>query len=325
MAKRKLPDELMFIENRQAVQHTTSASMAGKVCVVSGSTSGVGLEAVRRLACGGAQIVMVCRNRSKAEAIRSELVDQYNVEVEIIIADFSVLDDVRKAADLLLSSCPRIDVLINSAGLHSTTRTTTRDGFETVFCVNHLAPFLLTYLLVDRLKQSAPARIIQVNSEGHRFGGLDLRDVNWERRPYMGLRGYGASKVVQLLTTWEFADRLNGSGVTINAMHPGDVKTNIGSNNGPLYRWFLHHVTWHMLKEPVISGEALYYLAAAPELADVSGRFFHLTIDEKPAAHALDRELGRRAWDLSLQLTGLMPNTVSLKDHGSGPPRSPGG
>jgi len=176
-----------------------------------------------------------------------------------------------------------------------------------VFGVNHLATFLFTSLLLERMKQSAPARIIQVNSEGHRFGGLDLRDLDWKRRRYTGLRSYGASKVAQLLTTWEFADRLKGSGATINAMHPGDVRTNIGNNNGPLYRWFLHNVTWHVLKDPVISGEALYYLAAAPELAEVSGRFFHLTIDEKPAPHALDRETGRSVWDLSRQMTGLSP------------------
>ena len=307
MAKRKLPDELMFLENRRAIQKTTTVSMAGKVCVVSGSTSGVGLEAVRRLARGDAQIVMVCRNPDKANAIRNEISTQYKVRVDIITSDFSDLEDIRKAADVLLRIYPRIDVLINSAGLHSTTRTTTKAGFETVFCVNHLSPFLLTYLLLERLKQSAPARIIQVNSEGHRFGGLDLDDLNWEHRHYMGLRGYGASKVAQLLTTWEFADHLMGSGVTINAMHPGDVKTNIGNNNGPLYRWFLHNVTWHTLKDPVISGEALYYLAAAPEMAGVSGRFFHLTIDEKPAAPALDREMGHKVWELSLKLTGLMP------------------
>ncbi len=305
MAKRKLPDELMFIENRQAVQKSTTASMAGKVCVVSGSTSGVGLETVKRLARGNAHIVLVCRNQEKAKTIQKELVSQYAVPVEIVIADFSDLEDVRKAAAILVRDYPRIDVLINSVGLHSTTRTTNKDGFETVFCVNHLGPFLFTYLLLDKLRQSVPARIVQVNSEGHRFGGLDLADLNWEHRRYTGLQGYGASKIAQLLSVWEFADRLKGSGVTINAMHPGDVKTNIGNNNGPLYRWFLHNVTWHLLKDPVISGEALYYLAAAPEMADVSGRFFHLTIDEKPAADALDREKGRQIWRLSLQMTGL--------------------
>jgi len=307
MAQRKLPDELMFLENRRAIQKSTTASMSGKICVVSGSTSGVGLEAVKRLARGNAHIVMVCRNPVKAENIRNEVIKQYNAPIDIITSDFSDLEDVRKAAGLLLRNYPRIHILINSAGLHSTTRKSTKAGLETVFCVNHLAPFLLTHILLDRLKLSAPARIVQVNSEGHRFGGLDLNDLNWEHRPYIGLRGYGASKVAQLLTTWEFADRLKGSGVTINAMHPGDVKTNIGNNNGALYRWFLHNVTWRTLKDPVISGEALYYLAAAPELATVSGRFFNLTIDEKPAAHALDREKGRKIWDLSLQMTGLTP------------------
>jgi retinol dehydrogenase 13 len=307
MARFRLPDELMFIENRRAIQKTTTASMSGKVCVVSGSTSGVGLSATKRLALGNAHIVMVCRNPVKAEEVRREIVTRYDVPVEVVIADFCDLGAVRRAADILLRDYSRIDVLVNSAGLHSTTRTTTKDGFETVFCVNHLAPFLLTYLLLGRLRESASARIIQVNSEGHRFGGLDLDDLNWERRRYAGLQGYGASKIAQLLTTWEFADRLKGSGVSINAMHPGDVRTNIGNNNGPLYRWFLHNVTWHTLKDPVISGEALSYLAAAPELADVSGRFFHLTIDEKPAAPALDREKGRMVWDLSMQLTGLKP------------------
>jgi retinol dehydrogenase-13 len=307
MAKRGLPDELMFLQNSRAIQSSTTASMAGKVCVVSGSTSGVGLEAIKRLARGGAHIVMVCRNPEKAESIRQELSARYAVPVDIVIADFTDLAQVRQAADALLRDYPRIDVLIHSAGLHCTTRSLTKDGFETVFGVNHLAPFLLTYLLLDRLKQSAPARIIYVNSEGHRFGGLDLDDLNWQRRFYIGLRSYGASKTAQLLTIWEFAELLRGSGVTINAMHPGDVRTNIGNNNGPLYRWWLHHVTWHTLKDPVISGEALYYLAAAPEMAEVSGRFFHLTIDENPAPHALDRELGRKVWDLSLRLTGLTP------------------
>ena len=194
MAKRKLPDELMFIANGRAIQKTTTASMSGKVCVVSGSTSGVGLEAVKRLARGNAHIVMLCRNPEKAESIRGQILTQCPVRVDVVTADFSDLEQVRRAAATLLSSYPRIDVLINSAGLFSTTRTITGGGFETVFCVNHLAPFLLTHLLLERLKQNAPARIIQVNSEGHRFGGLDLADLNWEHRRYNGYRGYGASK-----------------------------------------------------------------------------------------------------------------------------------
>jgi NAD(P)-dependent dehydrogenase (short-subunit alcohol dehydrogenase family) len=307
MAKQRLPDELMFLANRNAVQKTTEASLAGKVCVVSGSTSGVGLSAVRRLARAGADIVMVCRDPGKAAPIRAELVEEHRVRVAVVRADFADLDDVRAGAETVLRDCPRIDVLVNSVGMHSTGRKLTRAGFELVFCVNHLGPFLFTFLLLERLKASAPTRIIQVNSEGHRFGGLDLSDLDWSRRRYKGLKGYGASKVAQLLTVWELADRLRGTGVTVNAMHPGDVRTNIGNNNGWLYRWWLHHVTWHLLRDVAISGEALYWLAAAPELAETSGRLFHLTVDEIPAKHALDRELGRRVWDESLRLCGLPP------------------
>ncbi len=303
--KHELPEQLQFLASQKAAQRSSDASLAGKVCVVTGSSSGVGLEAVRRLAKAGAEIVMVCRNSGKAAAVRDELVSRHAACVSIVIADFGDLGSVRAAAGRILETCPRIDVLINSAGMHSTTRTATAAGFETTFCVNHLAPFLLTQLLLGRIRESAPSRIIQVNSEGHRFGGLDLDDLDWKRRHYTGLRGYGASKTAQLLSVWELADRLEGSGVTINAMHPGDVRTNIGGNNGPLYRLFLHTVIWPFLKDPAISGEALHYLAAAPELSGVNGRFFHLTVEEKPAAHALDRGFGRRAWDLSMELTGL--------------------
>jgi retinol dehydrogenase-13 len=158
---------------------------------------------------------------------------------------------------------------------------------------------------MQRLIESAPARIIQVNSQGHRFGGLDINDLAWERRRYRGLQAYGASKVAQLLTVWELAERLEGSGVTINAMHPGEVRTNIGMNNGRLYQWYHRYLIWWVLKDADISGKAIYYLAAAPEMANVSGKFFNLTIEEKPAAHALDRQLGKQVWAISEKLTGL--------------------
>lgn len=303
--KLELPDELIFIKNGKAEQKKSTVAMEGKVCVITGATSGVGLEAVKRLARGGAHIVMVCRNIEKAELIRMETESKWKVPVDIILADFSRLDEVRNAAAQIINNYPKIDVLINSAGIHSTKRMYTSEGFEMVFCVNHLAPFLFINLLIDRLKESAPARIILVNSEGHRFNGLDPEDINWKKRHYTGLRGYGASKTAQLLTAWEFSDILQGSNVTINALHPGDVRTNIGNNNGWLYKWFLHHVTWRFLKDPIISGDAIYYLASDPEMSGVSGRFFNLTIEEKPAAHALDRSMGKRIWDLSMKMTGL--------------------
>ncbi|HBQ64650.1 MAG TPA: short-chain dehydrogenase [Clostridiales bacterium] len=303
--KRELPDELKFLVNRRLPQKPFEASMAEKVCVITGATSGVGLETAKCLASHGAELVLVCRNAEKTEKVIQEIRSKWDVPIKRIIADFSDLDQVRQAAATLIAQCPKIDVLINCAGLHSTKRTETKAGFETVFCVNHLASFLLTYLLLQRMKESAPSRIIQVNSEGHRFNGLDPDDLDWKKRHYTGLRSYGASKTAQLLTTWEFAGLLSGTGVTINAMHPGDVKTHIGNNNGWLYRLFTRYITRLFLKDPAISGTAIGYLASSPELKDVSGRFFHLTNEEKPATHALDRSMGKRIWDISMKLTGL--------------------
>lgn len=304
--KFKWPEELMFIKNGRAEQKKSNISMTGKTCVVSGSSSGVGKVTIERFAQYGANIVMVVRNENKALPIKKELEETYKVNVDIIIADFSDLNSVRQAAQQILDNYPKIDVLVNSAGIYSTKKQLNQDGVELVFCVNHLASFLFTMLLLDRMKESAPSRIIQVNSEGHRFGNVKIKDPNWKRRIYTGLRSYGASKSAQLYVTRELAERLQGTGVTINAMHPGAVKTNIGNNNGWLYRWYLHHVTWHFLKDPKISGEAMHYLATAEELKDTSGKFFNLTIEETPARHANKKDMQKPVWDLSMRMTGLV-------------------
>lgn len=320
----KLPEELQFIENARMPQNTTTARLDGKVCIVTGATSGVGYETAKQLAHAGAHLVLVCRNPEKAQEVKAELTALTKAEVDLVHADFANLDNVQSAAHQILQQFPAIHVLINNAGIHLTKRTLTADGFETAFGVNHLASFLFTRLLLERMIASAPARIIQVNSEGHRFGGLKLDDLQWEKRRYRGLQGYGASKTAQLLTVWELAERLNGTGVTINAVHPGEVATNIGMNNGFLYRWYQKYILFPLLKDPKVSGEALYYFAAAPELSVTSGKFFNLTIEEKPAAHALDRTIGKRIWDISEELTGLHhkintmenPALISVKESG---------
>ena len=301
----RLPEELQFIANARLPQKKTQARLDGRLCILTGATSGVGYRVACRLAQGGAHLALICRNRGKSLIIQEELTSHYGVTVDRVQADFSRLVEVRQAAETLLGKYPRIDVLINNAGVHNTRRTLTEEGFESVFCVNHLAPFLFTRLLLDRLVASAPARILQVNSQGHRFGGLDLTDLDWEHRRYNGYKGYGASKVAQLLTVWELADQLQGTGVTVNAVHPGEVRTNIGMNNGRLYRLYQRYLLWWFLKDPVIAGDAVYYLAAAPEMAGVSGKFFNQTIEEKPAPHALDRAVGKRIWSISEALTGL--------------------
>ena len=307
-----------IMANDRAPQRTTGASLAGRLCVITGCTSGVGLAAAEALASRGASLVMVTRNPEKSELLCSRLrvardrAEQACAEhggpgasFTHLTADFSDLDQVHAAAAAILTDHPRIDLLVNNAGMHSTTRTYTAAGIETVFCVNHLAAFILTYRLLETMKQTPGSRIIQVNSQGHRFGGLDPDDLEWRRRLYTGLGSYGASKVAQLLTVWEFSERLAGIGTTINAMHPGAVRSSIGLNNGPAYRLFRRLFVDRGLADPAISGQAILYLAASPELADVSGRYFNLTHPEKPAPHALDREVGRRIWEASLRLAGL--------------------
>lgn len=301
----KLPVELQFIANAYKPQKTTQARLDGKLCVITGATSGVGYHAAKRLAQAGADLVLVCRNEQKANQVKKEILDQYQVKVSNIIADFADLEQVRSAATTILERFERIDVLINNAGVHMLRRTLTKEGHELVFCVNHLASFLLTRLLLPRMKEHPPARIIQVNSQGHRFGGLNLKDLTWKKRPYLGLFGYGASKTAQLLTVWEFNDRLKGSGVTINAMHPGAVRTNIGMNNGLLYRIYNRYILRNFLRDAAISGEAIYYLAAAPEMEKVSGNFYNLTVEEVPAAHARKRDVGKQVWKISEELCGL--------------------
>jgi retinol dehydrogenase 13 len=307
----KLPDELIFITNATKPQKTTTARLDGRRCVITGATSGVGYEAAKALARRGASLVMVCRNAEKAARVSQELARDYGAAAEIVLADFARLTEVWNAAGVILDSGDTIDVLINNVGVHRTRRTLTEDGIETVFCVNHLAPFLLTRLLLGRLRSSAPARIIQINSQGHRFGGLSLNDLNWERRPYHGLWSYGASKVAQLHTVQELSRRLAGSGVTINAMHPGAVRTNIGLDNGPLYRWYRRNVINRFLKDPQIGGEAIAYLAAAPEMAEVSGQYFNLTIEEPPASYVMKPALSQQIWEVSERLTGL----ASYREH----------
>ncbi len=301
----KIPDELIFIKNAKLPQKSTGESMKGKVCVISGATSGVGYAALMRLLQGGAKCVVVARNKQKAEAIKSETDKKYGTDTDIIISDFSSFESVRRAAREITDKYQTIDVLINSAGVHSTKRRLTGDGNELVFQVNHLSSLLFTKLLMGSIKSSEQGRIIQVNSQGHRFGGLNIKDLTWKRRPYIGLRGYGASKIAQLICVIEMSKELTGTGVTINAMHPGAVKSAIGSNNGKLYTFYNKHIVQPGLSDPKIAGDALYWLAADKSLADTSGKFFDLTIQEPPAKYVLERSHYDKVYPLSLRLIGL--------------------
>lgn len=303
--KFKLPDELKFITNSRLPQKYSNESLDGKVCIITGTTSGVGYETTIQLAKSNAKIVMIVRNREKAEKLCKEILTFTNYEPEFFLADFTDLSQVRKATENIRDKFKRIDLLINNVGVHMTTKKLTKEGHETAFCVNHLAPFLITSLLLKRMVESAPSRIIQVNSEGHRFNGLRIDDLKWEKRPYRGIKGYGASKTAQLMTVWEFSEILKNKGVTINAMHPGAVKSNIGTNNGKLYNWYSKILIQPLLKNPIISGKAIFYLASSPDLEGITGKFFNLTNEEIPASHAMNREIGKVIFKQSMELVNL--------------------
>jgi NAD(P)-dependent dehydrogenase (short-subunit alcohol dehydrogenase family) len=298
----KLPEELQFIQNNLRPQKTTDARMDGKLCVISGTTSGVGYEAAKKLAQGGAQLVMICRNAEKATEIQAYFAAEYGCKSDIVIADLQKLSEVQRAGLEIAQKYPEIDVLINNAGVFNKRRRLTPDGHEMTFGVIHLASYLLTKLLIENLKNGAPSRVLYISSEAHRFGGFKLDDLDWSKRPYVGMLAYGAAKIAQIHTTMVFAEQLKDSGVTVNLMHPGAVRTNIGMNNNIFYRFYNRYILYWFLKDPAHSGEAIYYLAADPSLERTTGKYFNQTIEEKPAWYSVRQEQRAAVWERSKAL-----------------------
>jgi NAD(P)-dependent dehydrogenase (short-subunit alcohol dehydrogenase family) len=301
-----------MIRNNKSDPKICDNTYDGKLVVITGATSGIGYLTARKYASMGANLVCVNRNPEKSEALKKEIIGEFAVKCEYLIADLSKLEDIYRVGKELTQLDTEINVLIHNAGIYLTTRETTADGLEKVFVVQYLASFIINYLLMDKLKSQKNARIIMVNSEGHRFAswGLRLDDLNWEKRHYSGLKSYGSAKLAQLLSMIVFNDQFRETGVSINAMHPGAVKTDTGQENGPGYRWFKRNFIDKTLKSPEISADALYYLGASKEIGAVSGKFFNLTTEEEPAPPALDIEAAYELWEKSLELSGLH---VSMK------------
>ncbi|MBW6515152.1 MAG: SDR family NAD(P)-dependent oxidoreductase [Candidatus Cloacimonetes bacterium] len=278
-----------------------------KLVVITGATSGIGRVTARKFATRGANLLCINRNREKSQELRHEIENEFGVKCDFKIADLSVLDDIFRVSHELILLESRIDVLIHNAGVYLTRRELTPDGLEKVFVVHYLSSFIMNYLLMDKLKEQGKGRIIMVGSEGHRFAVWGLRpdDLNWEKRRYTGLKSYGSAKTAQLLSMIIFNENFRSSGVTINTMHPGAVRTDTGRENGPVYRWFKRNIFDRTLKSSEMSAEALYYLGVSPDLNGISGKFFNLTTEEIPAPPAMDREAACELWDETLKLTGL--------------------
>jgi NAD(P)-dependent dehydrogenase (short-subunit alcohol dehydrogenase family) len=294
-------------------------ALKGKVCLVTGATSGIGAVTARELARRGAAVVLVGRDPAKCSAAVAQIQHQTgNTGVEALLADLSSQRQVRELARQFRARHGRLDVLVNNAGGIWLGRLETEDGLEMTFAVNHLASFLLTLSLIDLLKMSAPARIINVASRAHVGASLDFDDLQGERR-YSGWQAYCRSKLANLLFTAELARRLAGMGVTANALHPGWVATGFAGNNG--WRGRL----WRLAARcfaigPEKGARTVVYLAAAPEVAGVSGAYF---VKERPAAPspaALDRPAAQRLWQVSLALTGLAEEVLPPPSTGSAAP-----
>ncbi|MGD9909867.1 MAG: SDR family NAD(P)-dependent oxidoreductase [Candidatus Izemoplasmatales bacterium] len=302
----KLPEELNFIENARKPQYSTLNSVTGQVVVITGATSGVGLETTKEVLSHQGNVILVVRNEDKLLHLLDTELSTYKDQIRYIIADFSSLNEVRRASELLHQMVYKIDVLVNSAGVYLTKKSMSKDGYEMSLAVNHLASFLFAILTLDL----QPRRIIQINSEGHRFANFKIEDPSFNKRHYTGLKGYGSSKTAQLHTTYILSDRLSNKGISINCVHPGEVKSNIGMNNGWFYRTYKKIFINPFLKPVQVSGSAIYYHIACDESEVKTGRFYNLTIDELPAKHARESSQSKKVFDWSLSAIGLKEEEV---------------
>jgi NAD(P)-dependent dehydrogenase (short-subunit alcohol dehydrogenase family) len=279
------------------------ARLDGRICLITGATSGIGLETAAGLAALGAHVVMVGRDRERGEQARKGVIEKTgNDRVDLLLADLSSVAGVRALAREFLATWPALHVLVNNAGTVELKRTTTVDGFEKTFAVNHLSYFLLTNLLLPRLRASAPARIVNVASEAHRFGRLDLADLQSERS-YQAMRVYGTSKLLNILFTVALAEKLAGSGVTVNCLHPGAVRTRLGKNNGAWARVLIGLLGPFFLT-PEQGAVNSIFVAASDQLDGVSGKYFVKQRAVPPSRRSQRPGLARRVWVRSSELVG---------------------
>ena len=281
-----------------------NGGMRGKRVLVTGGTSGIGRATAVAMATMGADVVVTGRNPERGELAVEEIwAESFGGSVELMLADLAVQAEVRRLAEEFMERHDRLDVLVNNAGLVQSTRTETRDGIETTLAVNHLAPFLLTNLLLDLLKSSAPSRVVTVSSEAQRWGRMDFDDLQ-SKSKYRGFPVYGMTKLANIMFTYELAERLEGTGVTATCMHPGAVNTRFGtSNGGPMT--LLFRAFKPFMRTPDQGADTVNYLASSWEVEGVSGKYYSDRKWIEPQQIALDPEARRKLWEASEELTGL--------------------
>jgi retinol dehydrogenase 14 len=278
--------------------------MAGKTVLITGATSGIGKATAHALASMDAHVAITGRDRGRTEDAAREIRAASGGQVESFVGDLSSQTDVRRLADEVLRTLPRIDVLVNNVGGYWNTRHVTADGLERTFALNHLAHFLLTHLLLDRLTDSAPARVVTVASNAHRTGRIEFDDIQGERS-YSGARAYNQSKLANVLFTYELSRRLAGSAVTANALHPGVVSTSFGVEDpGHLQRLFVP-VIRPLMKSPAQGAATSVHVACAPELEHMTGRYLAGSKPRKSSQRSYDAVVAARLWQVSADLVGL--------------------
>jgi retinol dehydrogenase 12 len=281
-------------------------NMLGKTVLVTGGNTGIGLETAAGLAAQGARVVITARDPAKGKAAVEEIRRRHpDADVDVMELDLSRLSDVRSFAKDFSARYPKLDVLVNNAGLVLDKHSVTEDGFETTFQVNHLGPFLLTNLLLGNLKAAAPSRIVNVASTAHRGVTLDFDDLQNEGG-YRSMRAYGKSKLCNILFTRELARRLEGTGVTANSLHPGTVRTGFG-RDGDVSGLFAIgiRIGGVFFKSPAQGARTSIHVASAPDLETTTGEYFVSRRVSKPSAAARDDEAARRLWEVSEQLVGI--------------------
>jgi NAD(P)-dependent dehydrogenase (short-subunit alcohol dehydrogenase family) len=279
-------------------------SMAGKTVLVTGASRGIGKATALGLSTMGAHVVITGRDGDRTEDAAREIRTASGGQVDVYLADLSAQSEVRRLAEEVLRSYPRIDVLINNVGGYWNTRHVTADGLEQTFALNHLAPFLLTELLLDRLTQSAPARVVTVSSNAQAQGRIDFDDLQG-MTSYSGARAYSQSKLANVLFTYELARRLRGRPVTANALHPGVVSTSFGGEDpASVQRVFIPFLRPFM-KTAAQGAATSIYLASAPELEQVSGRYFANSKPKKSSERSYHLAAAARLWQVSTELVKL--------------------
>ena len=284
---------------------TETTTMDGKVCLVTGATNGIGKETALALAKMGATVIITARDAAKGAATLEEIKRSSGSErVELMQADLASLEDIRRLANEVLAKQQHLHVLVNNAGAYNAERSETQDGFETTFGVNHLAYFLLTDLLLDRLKGSAPARIVNVSSSGHKGAKINFNDLHGERR-YAGMTAYRQSKLANVLFTYELVRKLKGTGVTANALHPGVVRTGFGRNSTGLFGagFAIFHVIGRpFLLTPKGGADTSIYLASSPDVEGVTGKYYDKKKAVQTSDESYDTDVARRLWQVSEEL-----------------------